>query len=355
MKRRREVGEGGAVLLVVVLMGLAMYTLAHALHLMAAAALEESRAAARHVELQASADGGVAAALQEPPGAWMDSVDIGRWGPDIRAETGGLSVSTRWRRLASEVWLVESTARWFGRLATDSHRLVWVYDPIERIRALPGVVSVGPSADVAVAGRLLGDAITEVRAPLDEEACAPWITRVTEAMPTGVKPPLGQIESLGLGLLDFETLRTLAVTALGPVGTPQPEEAAGECVGDGPWNWGDPDRPFRPCGPHLTLRRGVESTEVVGGVGQGTLVIDGDLVLSAGARFYGFLLIAGRLRVLEGASVEGLVVAFEGVEIASDATVTGSACWALRALAALRPALGAPIPIHEARRFGPFD
>jgi hypothetical protein len=73
-----------------------------------------------------------------------------------------------------------------------------------------------------------------------------------------------------------------------------------------------------------------------GGVGQGLLVVDGGLTLTAGARFYGIALVRGTLRVEDGGRFQGMAVAVGGAYVAGGAIVRGSACRAVRALDARR-------------------
>ncbi len=91
-----------------------------------------------------------------------------------------------------------------------------------------------------------------------------------------------------------------------------------------------------------------------GGVGQGVLVVDGDLTLTAGARYYGFLITTGEVRLEGGAVFEGMALAGGGILVDADARVRGSACWAVRALAAHRETFGRLLPLPGTGRIGPF-
>jgi hypothetical protein len=115
-----------------------------------------------------------------------------------------------------------------------------------------------------------------------------------------------------------------------------------------PSNWGDPERPWRPCGQHFALRKSVGSLRVTGGAGQGVLVVDGDLALDAGARFYGLVIASGALRVESGGELVGMALTTGGGDIAGGGLVSASACWAVRALASSRARLGRlrPMPVE---------
>jgi len=93
---------------------------------------------------------------------------------------------------------------------------------------------------------------------------------------------------------------------------------------------------------------------VGGGVGQGVLVVDGDVEVRGGARLYGLVIATGALRVVDGATFEGFVMTYGGLEVSAGAELVGSACWAVRVLAAQRTTLNHAIKIHPARRLGSF-
>jgi hypothetical protein len=166
--------------------------------------------------------------------------------------------------------------------------------------------------------------------------------------------------SFGLGLLDFGELLSRSMSAANPgiriagAGMPAPVERSGVCATDGLWNWGDPDRPWAPCGSHMAVRASAADVHVLGGVGQGLLVVDGGVRLSGGTRFYGLIIAKGGLRLEEGASLDGFALAEGGVVVAPSSQVRVSACWATRALAAAIAILGAPIQVPGTGRLGPL-
>lgn len=114
------------------------------------------------------------------------------------------------------------------------------------------------------------------------------------------------IEQLPLGPWLRHTLPPLAggVSVL-----PVPIALGTHCLPD-PVNWGDPGSPLAPCGSRMPVVYADGDLHVVGGMGQGLLVVRGDLVLGGGFRFHGLIVTAGRLEVgLLGATVVGAVVA----------------------------------------------
>jgi len=346
--------ESGAVLVVVVLLMMALFALGHGLLLSSRSALLAARAAARFVETRAAADGAVVALLENGGGAWMDSVGLWSRGGESAGASGAVSVAAAWRRLGPEAWLVEASARSHGGYPVTSARLVWVYDPVQRVQALSAVVSVGPDASVSVTGALLGDSVLTVVPPAEAEMCAPWSRQLGDLYPQGGTRPIGRVDAPRLGRIGLDELVAAAPILVSGTGTPAPRGPLGVCAIDEAWNWGDPDRPRRSCGSHFALRRAEGGLDVLGGVGQGILIVEGDLVFRAGARFYGLVIVGGMLRVLDGATLEGMAVAYGGVEVGTEGTIRGSACWAVRSLAALRESLGSPVPFRIAQRIGPY-
>jgi hypothetical protein len=82
--------------------------------------------------------------------------------------------------------------------------------------------------------------------------------------------------------------------------------------------------------------------------------VDGDLTLTAGARYHGLVIVRGSMRIEDGSSLDGLAIASGGVELTADSRVRGSACWAVRALAAQRGALGRLITVPGVGEVGPL-
>lgn len=319
--------QGGAVLVVAVLVTLALLGLGHVLLVSAEAAYLTSAAHARIVELDARAAGAVQAELARGWASWMDSVGVG--GRHTRTDSVLVPVPAvtwvTWRRLSSEAWLVEaSVAQAAGARAARLRRLVWVYDPGARVGALPGVVSTGPGAPVSIGGSIVTD----------------------------TAPAVGVVDEAALGLLSVTTL-VAAADSVGPVGTPAPIDGGGTCDTGPVWNWGDPLGPNRPCGGYRPLKGRPSSLLVDGGEGQGVLVVDGDVTFRAGALHHGVVVASGRVDVLDGSVIEGRVIAFGGLLVEAGASVVGSPDRARLALEGARETVGGALVLHEAARLGP--
>ena len=349
--------ERGAALVFVLLVMLALVALGHGALASALGELAASRAVARQLEVRAAAEAAVSLALREPGGAWTDSIAVG----EVRAlgsRTLGRAVAAPGlRRIGPEAWLAEGEGRLGPRARARAARLVWAMDPLTRVTALGGAVNVGWSAAVSLAGAVDATAPARVDPPLVAGDCAPWLTELDShylAAPLATAALLPDTATdVSLGLLDLDALLTLADAGVAGTGTPSPVERLGVCVIDEPGGWGDPDRPGGPCGPHLPVRASLGDLTVEGGAGQGVLAVGGDLTLSA-ARYYGLVVVRGALRLEDGALLEGLALALGGATVASDARIVASACWAVRALAAARGALGLMLPAPGVAPIGPL-
>jgi hypothetical protein len=334
--------DRGAALITVVLITLALFAIGHGLVGLSLGELAASRAALRLFESNAAAESAVNLALGGPGPSWLDSVPVGGEWAAISRPFGRAEGSAITWRLSAESWWVEGTGR-VGSTEARAARMAWSMDPLTRVLALRGAITVGLGAPVAITGSVDASAAAAADPPMDPSDCDPWMTRLDAHY---ALDPLAPVATLAadtmpfLGMLAFADLLAAAeVTVAGTV-SPSPSEALGACVITEPSNWGDPERPWRPCGQHLALRKSAGSLRVAFGSGQGVLIVDGDLVLSTGARFYGLAIASGGLHVESGGELVGMAVTTGGADIAAGGLVRASACWAARALAANRAQLG---------------
>jgi len=344
-------GRCGAVLVAVVLLMLAATGVAHGLLLLATYEVRGADAAGRILEVQAGARAAADARAVRAGGDWVDSVAVGAASGAETDWIGSIEVRTELRRLTLESWLAEGRAREPRGAGWESLRLVWLVDPVARMAAMDAVVLRGPGAPPSGGGVLPHGSVSEpfgVRA-----ACAAWAEGAAgaaeteralsapDSVPLLPAPLRPSISGLGLGLLAPPDLLAAAVPVPAGSVTPEPLERLGACLPDEPTNWGDPDRPDRPCGGHLPLVGSTGDLTVSGGVGQGVLVVDGALAMEGDVRFYGVVIATGPVRIGAGASIVGRVQTGGGVQVDPGGSVAGSVCRATRSLAALRslPAL----------------
>ena len=106
----------------------------------------------------------------------------------------------------------------------------------------------------------------------------------------------------------------------GSVITPMPVVASGACDRARADNWGDPSG-VGPCGTYAPLVWARGDVEVRGGVGQGVLLADGDVTLSAGAHFLGVVIARDDLMSVGlGGTVLGAALAGDERQSPSDHT-----------------------------------
>jgi hypothetical protein len=143
----------------------------------------------------------------------------------------------------------------------------------------------------------------------------------------------------------IQDLRERAAIRLAPsasVLAPGPVVLEGQCATLDPRNWGDPAR-SGPCGSHFPIVHTAGDLSIIGGAGQGVLVVDGDLMVSGGFEFLGAVIVAGDLRIGPGgALLSGGVRATNVIDVGSGGgpSIVRSRCVLDKALvstAAMRP------------------
>lgn len=347
---RRGSSRRGAALAVVLLLLLAMTALGHGVLLLARRELAASRAGQGVVRARLAAQSAVRLLAAMPPPPGLDSVPV--WGlvPGPSGALTGTGYRGALRRLSRERWMLQGWGRGPGDTEVGVGRTAWILDPVARVVSAIAVVTAGPEALVQVEGTVEGESFTATPSGLPAAVCADWQPALDSLVEPGGIPPVGvapdwarERDALAVGPLAAADLLRRLPEGPGGSGAPAPTEELGECATGDPWNWGDPDRPYRPCGTHLPARAVEGDLVMEGGVGQGLLLVMGDLILRGEARFHGLVLVGGALTVREGARIEGVARVGAGLHVGPDSRIAGSACRALRALAAARPLLGVPV------------
>lgn len=97
----------------------------------------------------------------------------------------------------------------------------------------------------------------------------------------------------------------------------------GKCDTEDPVNWGDSRSAGGPCGSYRPVIYSQSDLKIVGGSGQGVLLVDGDLELTGGFEFSGVVVVKGDLTIGDtGANVLGVVTA-ETVFFPQNPSVSG--------------------------------
>ena len=103
-------------------------------------------------------------------------------------------------------------------------------------------------------------------------------------------------------------------------------------------NWGDPVDPTAPCGEYLPVVYAAGDLVIIGGAGQGVLLVQGDLTVRAGFRYHGLIIVGGTLRISgAGVRIVGAVQVGDPqrgeVEVEDNSLIEYSPCAVSRALA----------------------
>jgi hypothetical protein len=340
----RGTGREGAAIAAVLLILLAMQVLAHGVLLAALQELSATRAAVYLVQARAAAEGAVRQVVGEPFDPGLDSLARGDALMIHEGRVGRARFTVGAERLSRETWLMRGRGEvdgWAGSVSTA--RLRWVLSPAERVAAFQAVAHVG----VLEAGPPTGSIVTTVlpESPASAPACAPWFAVLDSLMAGRTLAQLvaDTTDALRLGLLDRAFLLDRASPVPGDSVTPIPTISRGRCDVASPNNWGDPRPPPARCADRFVFRGRHGDLRLVGGIGQGLLLVTGDLSLEAGTDFRGLVLVGGAIRLSGGSRLYGFARAGGAVQSDSTSQVVGSACWAVRSIGAVEDELRVPI------------
>ncbi|MEX0691140.1 MAG: hypothetical protein WD043_04800 [Gemmatimonadales bacterium] len=142
------------------------------------------------------------------------------------------------------------------------------------------------------------------------------------------------------GDLTFDELRALASFEMtGGTYKIEPVVNNGRCQTETLTNWGDPIDPTSPCNDYFPIIWVNGDLNINQLMGQGVLIVDGDLSVQGGFQFYGPVIVRGFLKTTgTGGHFNGGVVAanvaLEQNTVLGDAVINYSSCALIRALTA---------------------
>jgi hypothetical protein len=271
------------------------------------------------------------------------------------AEGGGSSGGFRvqLRRVTAEIYRLDASgtaalARGGPQRVQDrAARLLWSLSPVARLRALDAVLEHGGGLELVTGSVETGDLAERGALPspagcLDQGASIDSVLagRAVAGSVYRLAPAAKPIPDLGL--LGHDSLLARVSRRVGGAVTPSPVLEEGRCVDDAVNNWGSPLDAAGGCGGYRPALASEGSLTMVGGEGQGLLVVAGDLRLTAGARFEGLVLVGGNLTVDGASELRGAARVRGRVRVEGGARVSGRVCAALLALRAA-PALRRPL------------
>ncbi len=117
----------------------------------------------------------------------------------------------------------------------------------------------------------------------------------------------------------------------------------GECDDSRINNWGDPKTPSSPCFGYFPIIYAPGNLTVNGDLGQGVLLVEGDLSVQGGFEFHGIVIVRGSLKTSgTGGHFTGSVLAanvdLKDNSVLGDALIQYSSCAVLRGLQTASPA-----------------
>ena len=330
---------------------------------------QESRASlgllAERIALE-TAEYGAVAVLRDWDPAWNVATPVGQTiGPFTHAPAAGATASVRVTRTSPTTWWVVSDGATRGVIARAARRTL---NAVFRLDMPPSVVdaalSVVDTARVVGTGLVVGTDSVEffntclgMTPALIAGIAATDTTRITGLTGVVGTPPLisDSTISRSLSALDSALVADIVLPA-GAIVTPAPIVTAGVCDTLQATNWGDPASGR--CSTHLPVIRALGDLTVRGGVGQGILIADGDVVFENGAWFAGLVMAKDDFVTASGGgSVLGAVMAGDVRRGPGDHTIVGSgghirrsSCRLLRA----RLAAASPVRVKQ-RWWAEFD
>lgn len=236
-------------------------------------------------------------------------------------------------KLESNAFLVDSRGA-AGPAISQARRRVALLVTLRVPRlARRGAVTVRDGATIADSSAISGldSAPTGWSCPPDNDAlpaiALPAVSLVDEAACT-VHPcltgsPPVSVDSASAEVATYEQFGDVSRASIAAAAVQLPNDAvivapapsldgAGECDRADERNLGDPGRApgmNSACADYFPVVHAPGSMRLRGGTGQGVLLVDGDLTIDSGARFFGVVAVLGVLRVTEGAEIRGQLLA----------------------------------------------
>ncbi|MHB1193349.1 MAG: hypothetical protein ACYC6F_09905 [Longimicrobiales bacterium] len=337
----------GVVLAMAVLALVALGLLAHGALLLARRELAASLAGVRLLQARAGAEAGYREAMGVAGPGVLSHLPTGGETLLVQGTLGGHAFAGRALRLSREAWWISGEGHARGvEWSVGVGAAAWILDGAGRLEAREGVVEVAGGGGATLLGGASGFTVPE-QIPLPDDLCAPWEAVLDTLGALRSLPFTARVEPHARGEPSLGPLGPGELArALPPLGwaegSPRPAVVDGACDASDPANLGDPGGERVPCGAHLPARFRDGNVEMVGGTGQGLLVVRGDAVLS-GTRYEGLVLVGGSLTLRDGARLLGAARAGDGILVDPASAVYGSTCRALRALEAAAEVLARPV------------
>jgi hypothetical protein len=313
----------------------------------------EGTIALRSLRALAAAESGIASALAEWPAADAAALAPGAYveRPTV-AVAPGESFTLTVSRLAGELFLVRSEGR-AGSARRTVAQLVRLHPP-----ALLPDAALGALGPVQLdSARVRGEDSTSA-------AWSAWCSGGSAPDVAGVRVPAAATVSAGPGcaglscvggapplladtalparrtelLAAFDSAAAQADRVVAGDVAPRPSADASGCAVADASNWGEPDAAVPACADWLPVVVAPGDLRLVGGRGQGVLLVRGDLELEGGAEFVGPVVVLGTLRIAaSGGRIVGGALALGGADLAGGEVIRAGCAVRRGAWAGARP------------------
>jgi hypothetical protein len=253
-----------------------------------------------------------------------------------RAGVAGNSRAQARRRVGALIRLVMPNINFLGALTARGQARIGGSSFINGNDVPPAGWACGP-AGAALPGLAVSDADSLTASGCTGLTCVQGDPKVIET-PAAADPDTyfkyGETDWAQLTGMASKIIPSGSITGLGPR-----LRADGTCdVGD-PLNWGDPIKDVAPgpCENFYPIIYATGDLSISGGIGQGILLVEGDLQVQGGAEFFGPVIVKGRLKTTgTGGHFNGGVLAanvdFDQHTVLGDAVIQYSRCAIEKAL-----------------------
>lgn len=287
-------------------------------------AVQEQRAAGALTREERGLVGTERVAAEQISRLTLGTLDTSLAGP---FDSVTLDAGTEWsalvRRLTPTVFLLEVSPRLpAGPAAREAAgvRLGWLLRPApdslvpDAAVSLAGPVALGDGVDISGRDDSSGIAGCPPESSAIAGVAADSVAIVGMATVAGAPPVVQRAESgSGPSTGDLDLFNRLAgrATLVLPAGAYAiyPATVGTSCDLSRPTNWGDPAVLGSPCASYLPMIRVDGDVILSGGVGQGILLINGDLRIDGGFTFNGIVIVTGEVDVTAPLEIRGMLKA----------------------------------------------
>jgi hypothetical protein len=250
-----------------------------------------------------------------------------------------LAVHVEVERLASPLYLLRAQATTPRGAVARAALVIREIGPAELAARFPAALATGSPADLRDRARVEGFDASSPPPSINVTCLAPAVAMLIEAAGSPDRPahlvvPVDSQGFAGLGPLGWSDLAAIADRTESGSLVLGPRYVDGRCDEAAAGNWGAPLEPADPCADYAPLIFAPGDLRILGGQGQGILIVAGDLRLEGDAHFAGPVLVGGRVVTGDSARITGAVAAADAsgpTTLSGDAAIAFDPCAILKA------------------------